>query len=210
MKLIFFLLSQCFLLSANAQDLGVFGETFEIAEEDFLHHMMSKLQKMNQTGELKIAQEKVQEKIKENIAHPPAVQGITGTEKEREYKFDPTITATQDLADHNGKVFARAGEQFNPLDQVKMSPMLFIDGNNSKQVSWALKKTEDRKIFKHDFAKIVLVNGAPFDLQIKLNRQIYFDQHGFLTKKLGIGHVPAIVFQNPQEKVLTVREEVAE
>ena len=209
MKLLFFLLSQFFLLSANAQDLGVFGETFEIAEEDFLQHMMSKLQKMNQTGELKIAQKKVQEKVKESISHPQAVQGITETEKEREYKFDPTITATQDLADHNGKVFARAGEQFNPLDHVKMTPMLFIDGENKKQISWALKKIEDRKIFKHDSAKIVLVNGAPFDLQIKLNRQIFFDQHGFLTKKLGIEHVPAIVFQNPQEKVLTIREEVA-
>ena len=63
MKLIFFLFSQCFLLTANAQDLGVFGETFEIAEEDLLQHMMGKLKKMNQTGELKIAQKKIQEKI---------------------------------------------------------------------------------------------------------------------------------------------------
>ncbi len=210
MKLIFFLFSQCFLLTADAQDLGVFGETFEIAEEDLLQRMMSKLQKMNQTGELKIAQKKVREKIKQNIAHPPAVQGITETEKEREYKFDPTITVTQDLADHNGKVFARAGELFNPLDQVKMSPMLFIDGDNEKHVRWALKKIEDRKIFRHGLAKIVLVKGSPFDLQEKLNQQIYFDQQGFLTKKLGIKHVPVIVFQNPLEKVLTVREEVAE
>lgn len=210
MRLVFLLLSHCFLLTANAQDLGVFGETFEIAEEDFLYHMMSKLQKMNQTGELKIAQKKVQEKVKESISHPQAVQGITETEKEREYKFDPTITATQDLADHNGKVFVRAGEQFNPLNQVKMSPMLFIDGENEKQINWALKKISEKKIFKHDFAKIVLVKGSPFDLQEKLNRQIFFDQNGLLTKKLGIEHVPAIVFQNPWEKVLTVREEVAE
>lgn len=210
MKLLFFLLSQCFLLTANAQDLGVFGETFEIAEEDFLQHMMSKLQKMNLTGELKIAQNQIQEKIRRNIAHPKAVQGITKTEKEREFKFDPTITVTQDLADHNGKIFARAGEQFNPLDHVKMTPMLFIVGNNNKHVSWALKKIEDRKIFRHDFAKIVLVKGSPLDLQEKLDRPIYFDQQGFLTKKLGIEHVPAIVFQNPWEKVLTVREEVAE
>lgn len=210
MRVIFLLLSQVFLLSANAQDLGVFGETFEIAEEDFLQHMMSKLQKMNQTGELKIAQKQIQEKIKENIAHPKAVQGITETEKEREFKFDPTITVTQDLADHNGKIFARAGEQFNPLNQVKMTPMLFINGENEKQISWALKKISKKKIFRHDFAKIVLVKGSPFDLQEKLNRQIYFDQNGLLTKKLGIEHVPAIVFQNPWEKVLTVREEVAE
>lgn len=209
MRLVF-LLSQCFLLAANAQDLGVFGETFEIAEEDLLQHMMGKLKKMEQRGDLKIAQKRIQEKIQQNIAHPQTVQGITETNKKREYKFDPTITVTQDLADHNGKVFARAGEQFNPLDQVKMTPMLFIDGDNEKHVSWALKKIEDRKIFRHDFAKIVLVKGSPFDLQERLNRQIYFDQQGFLTKKLGIEHVPAIVFQNPLEKVLTVREEVAE
>lgn len=210
MKVIFLLLSQCFLLTANAQDLGVFGETFEIAEEDFLQHMMSKLQKMNQTGELKIAQKKVQEKVKESISHPQTVQGITETEKEREFKFDPTITVTQDLADHNGKIFVRAGEQFNPLDQVKMTPMLFIDGENEKQISWALKKISEKKIFRHDFAKIVLVKGSPFDLQEKLDRPIYFDQQGLLTKKLGVEHVPAIVFQNPWEKVLTIREEVAE
>lgn len=210
MRVIFLLLSQCFLLTANAQDLGVFGETFEIAEEDFLKHMMSKLQKMNLTGELKIAQNQIQEKIRRNIAHPKAVQGITKTEKEREFKFDPTITVTQDLADHNGKIFARAGEQFNPLNQVKMTPMLFINGENEKQISWALKKISEKKIFRHDFAKIVLVKGSPFDLQEKLDRPIYFDQQGFLTKKLGIEHVPAIVFQNPWEKVLTVREEVAE
>lgn len=210
MKLLFFLLSQFFLLSANAQDLGVFGETFEIAEEDLLQRMMGKLQKMNQTGELKIAQKQIQEKIRQNIAHPKAVQGITETEKEREFKFDPTITVTQDLADHNGKVFARAGEQFNPLDQVKMTPMLFIDGENEKQISWALKKISEKKIFRHDFAKIVLVKGSPFDLQEKLDRPIYFDQQGLLTQKFGIKHVPAIVFQNPWEKVLTIREEVAE
>ena len=117
---------------------------------------------------------------------------------------------TQDLADHNGKVFARAGEQFNPLDRVKMSPMLFIDGDNEKQINWALKKISEKKIFRHDFAKIVLVKGSPFDLQEKLKRSIYFDQQGLLTKKLGIEHVPAIVFQRPWEKVLMVREEVAE
>lgn len=210
MRVIFLLLSQCFLITANAQDLGVFGETFEIAEEDLLRHMMGKLQKMNQTGELKIAQKQIQEKIRRNIAHPHAVQGITETEKEREYKFDPTITATQDLANHNGKVFARAGEQFNPLDQMKMTPMLFINGENEKQISWALKKISEKKIFRHDFAKIVLVKGSPFNLQKKLDRPIYFDQKGLITKKLGIEHVPAIVFQNPWEKVLTVREEVAE
>lgn len=209
MRLVF-LLSQCFLLAANAQDLGVFGETFEIAEEDLLQHMMGKLKKMEQRGDLKIAQKKVQEEIRQNIAHPSAVQGITETKKEREFKFDPTITVIQDLADHNGNIFARAGEQFNPLDRVKMSPMLFINGDNEKQITWALKKISEKKIFRHDFAKIVLVKGSPFDLQEKLDRQIYFDQRGLLTKKLGIEHVPAIVFQNPWEKVLTVREEVAE
>ncbi len=207
MRLVFLLLSQCFLLTANAQDLGVFGETFEIAEEDLLQHMMGKLKKMEKRGDLKIAQNKVQEEIRKNIAHPPAVQGITETEKEKEYKFDPTITTTRDLSDHNGKVFVRAGEKFNPLDKVKMSPMLFIDGENEKQITWALKKISEKKIFRHDFAKIVLVKGSPFDLQEKLNRPIYFDQLGLLTKKLGIEHVPAIVFQNPWEKVLTVREE---
>ncbi len=190
MKIILLLLSQNFLWSSDVQNLKIYGESSSISEDDFLQH--------------------ITRKSTNNMNYITELQRITENEKIREYQFDPTITMTRDISDDNGKIFAKAGEKFNPLDQRKISPILFIDGKNENQVNWALKKINDRKIFRHNFAKIVLIKEAPLDLQIKLQQRIFFDQHGLLTKKLGIKHIPAIVFQNPHEKVLTIREESVE
>ena len=47
--------------------------------------------------------------------------------------------------------------------------------------------------------KIILVKGEPLKLQRELKKQkiwIYFDQAGFLTQKLEIKEVPALVTQD--------------
>lgn len=182
---------------------SVFGETFEIAEKDLLEHILLKLRKMEATGELEKERQLVERRGKEMILHPKFIAGITRTQKIREYKFNPVITLTRNLADHKGKVFAHKGEQFNPLDKIKLSkPLLFIDGDDEKQINWALSSGGEH-------GKIVLVKGSPLDLQKRLARDIYFDQCGSLTTKLGIKHVPAIVFQKTGEKMLTIIEDIA-
>ena len=54
------------------------------------------------------------------------------------------------------------------------------------------------------------MNGYPLKLQERLQRNIFFDQQGVLTRKLGIQQVPAIVFQKTGEKVLTIIEETVD
>jgi conjugal transfer pilus assembly protein TraW len=184
----------------------VFGETFEIAEADLLEQMLSKLMELERSGRLDAEKEKIERRVKKMILHPQAIAGISHTQTMRKYKFDPTITVTRDLSDHNGNVFARKGDKFNPLDRISMTkPLLFIDGDDEKHEKWAISK-----INEHPWAKVVLVNGSPMDLQKRLNRDVYFDQHGVLTTKLGIKHVPAIVFQDLGKKTLTIIEEVVE
>ncbi|MBR1733914.1 MAG: type-F conjugative transfer system protein TraW [Alphaproteobacteria bacterium] len=203
MKLLFFL-SFFLFFSIPAQNLGVFGETFEIAETDLLEHIMSRLSELRKNGILEQEKTKIEARIKENILHPQAIKGITHTEIRREFKFDPTITVTRDLADHQGKIFAKKGQRFNPLEQTSWSKtMLFIDGGKQAQIDWAITKIRNKK----ELSKLILVNGTPIELGERLNMDVYFDQYGFLTKKLGIRHVPAIVFQRKGEKVLTVIEE---
>ncbi|MCR5224748.1 MAG: type-F conjugative transfer system protein TraW [Alphaproteobacteria bacterium] len=197
------LLLLCFCSAVSAKDLGTFGETFEIEERDLLEHITSKLHALQNSGQLAQEKTKIEARIKEHILHPSAVERVTHTQKKREFQFDPTITVTRDLSDHNGKIFARKGDQFNPLKQLQWSKtLLFIDGEDEKQVQWAITKLQ-----KNNLCKIILVKGAPLDIQKRLRRDIYFDQHGFLTHKLGIQHVPAIVFQKRGEHVLTIIEE---
>ena len=142
------------------------------------------------------------------ILRPNAVQCISYAETRREYVFDPSIIVTRNLFDHRGRIFAHKGDRFNPLDNVTMRPLLFIDGENEKHVKWAVSKLSDSKIYRHDQGKIVLIKGSPLDLQKKLSREIYFDQFGLLSRKLKIKHVPAIVYQNRNDKVLTIVEDL--
>ena len=209
-RLAFLFLFHLFLLCpASSWDLGVFGETFEISEKDLLEHIFSKLRELQESGKLEAEQKKVTERVKEMILHPQPIAGITHTETRREYKFDPTITVTRDLSDHRGEIFVKKGERFNPLDRINMTkPLLFIDGDDEKHIKWAFAKLEDESINGHKYGKVILVKGSPLELQKRLDRDVYFDQHGILTTKLGIKNVPAIVFQKQGEKVLTITEEI--
>ena len=181
--------------------LGIFGETFEIHEMDLLEKIQTRLLQMQKDGSLEVENEKIKERILGNIETPQAIAGVKTTEKERTFEYDPTIELTQDLTDRKGRIFARKGDRFNPLDTVNLSkPLLFIDGDDEKQIQWAISKSEFWK------SKIILVKGTPLKLQERLKRDIYFDQHGFITNKLVITQVPAIVFQKSGEKVLTISE----
>jgi conjugal transfer pilus assembly protein TraW len=191
--------------TAESKDLGIFGETFQILEKDLLEEIMLKLKKMERTGKLEAEKEKVERRVKEMILHPYPIADIAHTQSRKEYTFDPTIAVTRDLSDHRGRIFAHRGMRFNPLDKINMSkPLLFIDGDDVTHVKWAISK-----INENNLGKIILVKGSPSDLQKQLRREVYFDQQGLITAKLGIRHVPAIVFQKTGKKVLTVIEEVS-
>lgn len=194
--------------SSQAENLGVFGETFEIEEEDLLKQILSKLRGLQNNGELERLTVEANRRVKNMILRPNQVQGVSYAETRREYLFDPSIVVTKDLFDDRGRIFARKGKRFNPLDNVTMRPLIFIDGENEKHIKRAVSKLSDTKIYRHDQGKIILIKGSPLDLQKKLKQEIYFDQFGLLSRRLKIKHVPAIVYQNQNDKVLTIVEDL--
>jgi conjugal transfer pilus assembly protein TraW len=192
-----FMFASCF-----AENLGTFGETFEIAERDLLDEIREKLRRMTDDGTIEREHKKMQKQIAQNIKRPKAVAEIVHTKKPRKFEFDPAITVTRDLKDHKGRVFAKKGDRFNPLDVLFMSkPLFFIDGEDEDHIFWAKEKLNI-----YPTAKIILVNGSPFEVEKQLNREIYFDQHGALTQKFGIKQVPALVRQESGKKALTIFE----
>ncbi len=187
---------------SEAKDLGVFGETFEIQEPNLIAEIFCKLKALSDSGDIAKQNEIVKSRVKERVLAPKRLQHITKATKSREYKFDPTITLNRDLKDHRGQVFAKKGDSFNPLTRISYTKsMIFIDGEDEKQVQWMLSQAN---------TLIVLTAGAPLDLEKKIERVVYFDQHGLITKRLGIEHVPAIVSQKEGETVLTIKEEAIE
>ena len=188
------------LAALPAMDYGVVGEVFPIQEKNLIEVIQAKLLKLQADGKLDKYNQQIQAKVKSQIERPAPVAGITHTVKPRTFTFDPSITVAADLKDHKGTVFHRKGERVNPLHFRAMTkPLLFIDGDDSIQVTWAF-----RMLKKHPLAKIILTNGAPLKIMEDIGLTIYFDQHGKITQKLGIACVPAIVTQ--EGEVLKIEE----
>jgi conjugal transfer pilus assembly protein TraW len=184
-------------------DLGTFGETFPIQEKNLLEVIKAKLQKLFESGQLDDHQKIISKKAKEQLNRPPAVKNLQKTIKPRSFTHDPSITVPYDLKDHEGKAFQAKGTKVNPLDTHEFKyPFLFVDGDDSSQVSWAIQQFQAAEASLKP--KIILVQGAPINLSKKLDLPIYFDQSGVLVKKLGISQVPVRVSQ--KEKALIIEE----
>jgi conjugal transfer pilus assembly protein TraW len=187
--------------TSQVKDLGVYGETFPIEEKSLLEIIRAKLQALSASGKLEEHQQIILRRAKEQLNRPPPVKNIHRTTTPRSFDWDPSITVPYDLKDHKGQVFHRKGTKVNPLDMNSFHcPFLFVDGDDSEQVAWAIKQHQLAEVSHKP--KIILVQGAPFELSKKLNLPVYFDQSGVLVKKFGIGQVPARVSQ--KERALIV------
>ncbi len=193
------------LLSSTAlfaKDLGTFGTTFPILEENLIEIIKRKILKLSESRELEKHQNNILQRMLKHIERPISSRDVAKTKLVRTFLYDPTIIVPQDLKDHRNVIFHKAGTSVNPLDIYSLKrPLLVINGDDEIQVNWALAQHKLNP-------KIILVRGAPFELMKKHNIQIYFDQGGTLVKKFGIQQVPARVTQSG--KFLKIEEVLPE
>lgn len=173
------------------------GQTWAIQETDLLAHLKTKAAAFTESGALAAWQHDAKRRVRSYVETPPPVVGVTPALEDRSRLFDPSIRVTEDIHDHEGHLIAKAGTLINPLDYVTLSKdLLFVDGRDEAQVTWAL--AFDRP------AKIVLVAGPVLALMREHKRALYFDQKGLLTRRFQIAAVPASVTQDGRH--LRIRE----
>lgn len=184
---------------ASAKDFGVEGHVFPIIEENILEIIQKRLEKID----LKKLNAELKEKTQKYVERPTSVAGITKAKSEENkiFYFDPSYMVAEDIYDHNHLLLHLAGKIINPLDHISLTEsLIFIDGEDEEQAKIALniRKQKQGKV------KIILVKGSPLKLQRKHKVWIYFDQAGFITNKLGIAEVPAVVEQEGLRLRITV------
>ncbi len=177
---------------ARANDLGTYGETFDIAEVDLLKMLGAKLKKAESSGRIDQLNRQFAATAERHIEEPAPVAGVLHTTKPRSWLFDPSIVVPRDFADQNGRVFAHAGDRINPLERLPTynKTLIFIDGSDPEEVSFALSI---RKKVGAERALIILTGGAPMKLMRSAKVAVYYDQQGILVQKFGITQVPATV-----------------
>ena len=177
---------------ARANDLGPYGETFDIAEVDLLKMLGAKLKRAESSGRIDQLNKQFAATAERHIEEPAPVTGVSHTTKPRSWLFDPSIVVPRDFADQNGRVFAHAGDRINPLERLPTynKTLIFIDGRDPAEVRFALS---NRKKVGAERALIILTGGAPLRIMRSAKVAVYFDQQGILVQKFGITQVPATV-----------------
>ncbi|TNH96706.1 type-F conjugative transfer system protein TraW [Aeromonas sobria] len=178
---------------AHAANLGTWGDLYPITEPDMLTTIHDRLQAMQESGELAEQQEAFKERVIKNSLRPAPVRGLKLATQNSTHFIDPTFVVGQDLADHEGRVFARKGDKVNPLDSVPfIQTLFFIDADDDRQVAWMRNQRPATPIYK-----VILVNGDIRKATNTLDTRIYFDQEGVLSRKFALTAVPAKVSAAP-------------
>ncbi len=190
------LLSILLLLSIEvaAKNCGTQGSLYPILEENALTFIEKRLLALHESGKLKEHQQEMQTKALKSLERPKKVFGLTPTQKPRVFEKDLNITLTHDIKGTGQTILYKAGTRINALEKPLLhtkKALIFLDGDDAKQLQWALQERQKRK----GLAKLVLVNGPVLALMRTYHIPFYFDQSGHLTRYFGFAHIPAVVYQ---------------
>lgn len=199
------LLAIMFVSKAQAEDLGVWGESTEIAEEDFENHIVKQLEELGE-DKLRAHQELIKDKMVSKIKRPRAVENVSAAMTSTSRLYDPSFTVEEDIYGDRDQLFYAKGTRINPLERKAFEEIwIFIDGDDEAQVEFAKNYQEsnpERTVNK--VKKIILTNGAPGNQ--KDGDFFYFDQAGEISNKLDITKVPSVVRQAPNDFKILIEE----
>ncbi|OGV39748.1 MAG: type-F conjugative transfer system protein TraW [Legionellales bacterium RIFCSPHIGHO2_12_FULL_42_9] len=171
-----------------AQSLVV-GETFPVAEMSLLQLIQTRLQSLEQTGELNTFNQHWLHEVSLHANRPTPLNLRRATIK-RITTFHPETVLEFDIKDAEGRMIYSKGTRVNALEQLpQYSPCwLFLNADDNAQINWV-----KRAITHCQNSKIILTGGAIKLAEDQLQTAIYFDQGGALTYRLGVHAVPAYV-----------------
>lgn len=182
-----------------AKDLGVWGDVYPVQEQSLLDFIQGRLKQMEGTGEIAQMQQDFKDRVIENTLRPPPVDWLSTDTEAHTLWYDPTFTVQGEYADHNGVVFARHGDQINPLSHVALGQTLyFLDADDPRQVVWM--NAQQPATLRY---KVILTRGNIKDATQALNTRVYFDQRGSLSRQLGLQYIPAVVTQEGEKLKIT-------
>ena len=178
--------------NVSAQDLGVIGPVYPIAEPSLLEVIMAKLRNAETTGVLGQLQRDAQTRTKRGIEQPEPIANVSKTIKPRTHYYDPSLVVPYAITDADGRIIIAPGTTVNPLDTVSLSKhLLFFDARDTEQIKRARALLDQHS----GRVKLILTGGSYLDLMKRWKLPVFYDQQGLLTTKLRIQQIPALVYQ---------------
>ncbi|HRD70426.1 MAG TPA: type-F conjugative transfer system protein TraW [Legionella sp.] len=182
---------------AQAQNLGVVGQTYAIAEEDFLTYIEHKIESLKAKSEWQKLEEQFQQRVVSHLDRPSG-QHLPRAQESKTYSYDPSFTAPYDVWDTQGHLIVKKDAVINPLERISLSStLLFFDGEDKEQLAWAQRQSN-----KYKAVKFILTSGSIKSATHYFKQAVYFDLNGFLINKFHIKALPVKVQQQGSQLLI--------
>ncbi|MFI5303536.1 MAG: hypothetical protein ACHQYP_01960 [Nitrospiria bacterium] len=166
-----------------ANDGGLVGPTYPIAEEDGIDAIKKTMQRKNP--------EEIKRKFMEQIKKEGEVDlNIPKTTVEASLHFEPKAILSRDIRDANGRLLYLKGTEFKPFEKMLgRKTYLIFDGLDSKQIAWINKNRS-----KPNPVILIAVRGNVFDLSNLLHAAVYPAKRE-IVEALRVTSVPSRITQ---------------
>jgi hypothetical protein len=161
------------------------GRGYPILEESQTKNIVKEYTKAKEK-EKKKTPEQIE---KEWIVHLKELPGVA--QEDRKRIVDPRYTMPFDIKDADGNIVGnhRAGYTFNPLDKIKMTSLIVIDGTKDDQILWA----KELRRYLHP-AKVLLTKGSFYAVLRKYQFRV-FHLSDDIMGRMQIKKAPCTVIQ---------------
>jgi conjugal transfer pilus assembly protein TraW len=175
---------------ALAKDLGKYGATYPITEEDAISQLKKAIAKYDW--------EKFKIKQKEKIKNfkPKDLVDLPVAKEDKVFKVDMTGAIKEDIIGRDGEVIYPKGYRYNPMEYVFMRRIIvFINGKDEKQIEWYKKSP-----YPTDMRTMLLItDGSYLDVRKKLNTLTVYYANREIIERMGIKAVPSVAVQKGTE-----------
>jgi conjugal transfer pilus assembly protein TraW len=173
-----------------AKDLGKYGATYPITEEDAISQLKKAIAKYDW--------EKFKIKQKEKIKNfkPKDLVDLPVAKEDKVFKVDMTGAIKEDIIGRDGEVIYPKGYKYNPMEYVFMRRIIvFINGKDEKQIEWYKKSP-----YPADMRTMLLItDGSYLDVRKKLNTMTVYYANREIIERMGIKAVPSVAVQKGTE-----------
>jgi len=173
-----------------AKDLGKYGATYPIIEEDAIAQLKKAIAKYDW--------EKFKIKQKEKIKNfkPKDLVDLPVAKEDKVFKVDMTGAIKEDIIGRDGEVIYPKGYRYNPMEYVFMRRIIvFINGKDEKQIEWYKKSP-----YPADMRTMLLItDGSYLDVRKKLNTLTVYYANKEIIERMGIKAVPSVAVQKGTE-----------
>ncbi len=174
-------------VQAKVVNLGTFGKTYPIVEEDMLTMLQKRLSKVDMS---KVFTKKKVIEAFHRYEHKLS-SDLPTVKKGKVYKVNTVYTLNRNIYDGRGNILYPKGYTFDPLNYITvLKTYVILDASDKRQTKWFRKS----KYYQSGMSEVLITKGDVLSLENKWSMPIFYASK-YILRRLDIKAVPSVVYE---------------